>query len=770
LKHLRLLFLISIISGQIACKDKREYDYVGSFISVPTPKNDKTFRTDSDKRHDPCAVFGSRKRTINDYASKRSNSSLYSRHLNYSEHLEYQRLEKLYGNNLRKYNIEFKSNNARESYEDLFGPSSILTLKPEEQITREANQYAKLTRKEIDYYALGLNDKSNNNTIHLDFAECGLFYNPEVNFTIKVWECCRPNWLTKYAFSEQKIFSMFTDFYNYASSEYIKDLRLFPCFDRFMRDFAKQLKTNPEFKRALEGMHNGQEIIDFIQNEADRINKGIQHNQQVINKHNQNVLNTSSIAKELTKLKQQFESELKQDPSHKAEWQARIKELEKTNLNHSKFYGNYKVSSSMNAALANKLNINPANLLRFNGNFLQHQLHKESVSTINIVADLWQKHTSPEFREFLESTILTSHLSICLNRASKVLEAARFNNAAKDLAAVAQGIDVRYKQFGKDIGFFLQHPFDTTLNKCDEIAKSTGNAVISLTKAFAFLLGNVPASHGIPTPHELKKLDNIDRKAQELGKFCDYVSNYLKNAPREEKFKTLGYTVTDFIFSMAEAQAGMKVLSTSGKALKSTIAASGRTLKKLGPIGDEVAKLTGLAIDKGVKATETLLDIAKHQSELVTAEGGVFKFVENALEKEQKVASGFAEVAKDVVKAEKFIEKFNSNIALKRLKSMLVKSNGEAIGDIVGNRTRKIFRTLPGTETDAKAFFEKLVEECGLSHLIKESKTKLGKDLFMVDKPGFGSISYRPISESGFPCIGIDIPEFKGIIQKIKFN
>jgi hypothetical protein len=98
-----------------------------------------------------------------------------------------------------------------------------------------------------------------------------------------------------------------------------------------------------------------------------------------------------------------------------------------------------------------------------------------------------------------------------------------------------------------------------------------------------------------------------------------------------------------------------------------------------------------------------------------------------------------------------------------------VKADGEGIGTKLP-RCEEGNRTLPGDEKTAKEFFEKLVEEAGMSDSIIARKTEDGiGELLVANKPGFGSISFRLETKSGVPGIDINIPEFKGIVEKIKF-
>lgn len=667
MRHLKLLIFISIISGNlnIDCKDKREYAVFGSFISIPYHNKNKSVSCNSSNstsserhrsnKHDPYAVLGNRTRSIDDYNSKQTNKA-YSTYaqalscqrepLNYLEKIEYKRLEKLYGNNLKKYDITYKCNDAPATYQELFGPNSTLTLKPKDQLTQQANEEARFIRNSINYYELGLDDKFNTSSICLDFAECGLFYKPESDITIKAWEWYGPNWVTKYLFSDKKIFSMFTNFYNYSAQEYINDLRLFPCFDRFMQEFAKQIETNPEFKNALQDMDNGYKIIDFIKNEANRINKIGQHNKQILDQHNKKIFQSLPIFKDLKNIEQLFENELKQNPNHKIDWQENINVLEKTLKDPVAFNDKYNFSKN-GISILDYLKINKTYLTSFTGNHLQHHFHKKAVDTINTSAEVWANSVNPEVRNFLEVAVTFAVKCTELNRFGQLFGAANCINAATDLLT---GAVLRCKEIPQNILNFKAHPFDTIINKCDDIAVATYNIITSTTKACKFLLANVPASHGIPTPSELKKLDNIDRKAQELQQVWDHINTYLENTPRTEKLQSLGYFATSTILDVATTTAGFKVLSTlKGSALKAALNVHGKTLKKLGPIGDEVAKLTGLAIDKGVKATESVLDVVRHQPELVTAEGGVFKFVENTLNTEIQFLQSFNNLDKKKV-------------------------------------------------------------------------------------------------------------------------
>lgn len=746
MKRLNLLFFISIISinTQIICWN--DSAWVSSSDSTSS-YNDRSYL------HDPFASLNTKSR---DYYSKRAYSDVLKNnmHLNYQQKIVFEKLEKLYGiTQLKKYYIEFEYDDFLQRY------NSSLTLKPKDIIVQEATLFSKKVRDQLNYYELGL-DTQYSLPSNLNYAQSGLFYEPENEFTIfKLHENYRPNRITKYLFSYKKIFSMFTNFKQYESTEHIEDLRMFSCFDKFMKSFDEKLNTDKEFKDSLLDMDNGQEVIQFIKAEAQRIR---QQDQQT--EFNRIVsFKSSSQGKYFIHLKTFFSN-----GSNKSDCSDRIAAIDKIDADHNDFKKT-NVFKAKSLQILDKLEIDSDDYETFTGNHLQHQLNKESINIIDQASNLWEQYTTPEFRELIEKAVLTTHLSHGLNVAGKLLEAAEFNDAAKAILAVSYGIDQRYRQFGTDIKEFFRHPIDNSLNKCDEIATSMCNAIVSVTRACAFLLGNAPASHGIPTPYELKKLDNIDLGAQKLQKACDVVNKYLNNTSTEQKLQDLGYASTGLLIDFATSKLSLNVLSSTKKAtVKAVNTMRDKSLKQFGKIGDRVSKLTSNIIDKGVKATETLLDAAKKQPELITAEGGLFNFVEKELEKDSKFATGFKEIAKDVAKAEKIIEKFNPQKAEKFLTKKLIKPNGKGIGK--DHPGAQVFnRTLPGDEKTAREFFDNLVNGSGMSDLVVERTAKDGGKLLVADKPGFGSISFRLDTKSGPPGIGINIPKFRGIVQKIKF-
>ncbi len=117
--------------------------------------------------------------------------------------------------------------------------------------------------------------------------------------------------------------------------------------------------------------------------------------------------------------------------------------------------------------------------------------------------------------------------------------------------------------------------------------------------------------------------------------------------------------------------------------------------------------------------------------------------------------------------AEKVVEKAPQiTIDVYKTIEKLVKPNGKLIGE---EGTKITIREIKGTEKNARAFFEKLVEECGGKHLIKaHDKSQNG---LIARFPCGRTIGYRPISNSGHPSI-----DFGGdkalinLIKKIKFT
>ncbi len=79
--------------------------------------------------------------------------------------------------------------------------------------------------------------------------------------------------------------------------------------------------------------------------------------------------------------------------------------------------------------------------------------------------------------------------------------------------------------------------------------------------------------------------------------------------------------------------AALKLAALNGK----------QRLDKLGKIGEEIAEITSLGFQKGISATEVILDWARTNPELVTAEGGLLKFTNNFFENNKELIGFFKE-------------------------------------------------------------------------------------------------------------------------------
>ena len=458
----------------------------------------------------------------------------------------------------------------------------------------EIDRKAKIN--EIDFSKLDLKNNKNQNILPLRFELIGNFSKlneTEIENLFK--NKYNLNDLNK--ITDKRILEIFTDFTYFSFSNYQTFLKAFPVYNRFILSLDKQLNINSEFSNKLiDNTTNGQEIIKFINSEAKNIR--LKFRRLLNTRLKQDCIPSIS----LSDLRSEFANKINSNEIYKQ----RIDAIDKTfESNFAQVTQNYQITNEAEKLLTD-LKTNKELFTRKTGTIADQQLQSEFVTNLNRSADLYNKTKSAHIKAYTQVSTDFLITGAQYNNTNKAL-AYRHADAANDLLAFSEGVTNAFGDNMQAISKFLEDPCKVSKETVCNLAHLAQKAVVSTSKALIWTVVNAPDFDDYNPEIERIKDQNVEAKAKEIRQACDHIVNIIDNMPREEKFKHAGYIITDLILGHYTGKITSRILSLKVTDVKNIIERGAQRLDKLGEVGQEIAKITGMAIKRGLTATLCLI-------------------------------------------------------------------------------------------------------------------------------------------------------------------
>jgi len=556
--------------------------------------------------------------------------------------------------------------------------------------------------KSLDFTKLDLTNPK------IDFAKSGYFSKTPDSFDLYV------SYKDQSAYTKEETVKKFNLFFKFTDPEYIAHLkRDFPeIFNGFIKNHNEQLQSNPEFQHGLNeaydihGNYNGDKIIKVIESEAIRIKN----------------LNAQPGLK---KVRNSILSNFRRDKNSNV-LKERLRIFDEMIVNPKPFTFSMKLSDNAKKLLPG-LKIDAESLETNTGNLVQQTNHVTFVNAINESAEIYAKYSEQEVKDYLATTIEVANKGIALNRENNLEAAYGFVDATNDMKALFKGADNAFKDNGKGLIEFLKHPISGTFKKGKELGILVKNVTVSTAKAIMWSVAYAP-DHEFYNP-EIEAINNqaIQAKADEIKQVAEVLLKTFDSLPREKKLEQIGYLITDYYVSGWKGNLTANTLSQITDVQKN-VERGKKLLEGLGEIGDDVARITGLAVEKGAKFVNDKLDKFKANPKFVTAEGLVFEFVDDVKQKGNLLKQDVNDKSKKVIDTAKNVTKPVIDTAKKVTQS--IRTAADVIKETLVNATNvyeleKFAEKIPGGK-ELMEKIDKLRKEAVLLEKAGKQSDKLG--------------------------------------------
>lgn len=509
--------------------------------------------------------------------------------------------------------------------------------------------------------SMGLKDASRTDLIDVDFFQIGSWGHNSLTRVKSIIDHINFKGIANGIYSENDIFNFFTDFSKYENSDYREFLKTFKCHDRFMIGTDIKLKTDLEFSKKFHSLGFAQ-TTHHIHKEAQRIqSQNLQVNnselspsslksltqdevQQIRVAENtqltQELKNADLIplSNDLNHLKDQCEEQQKhtEDNGHIIQRKAAcISTLE----NPSQVVRSYDLTIQDRAYLV-RSGLDPKKFETCTGNIVEQQIHYEHLTVIKRAAKL-DMSTNELCKNLAHGATNFSCISANFGQEKQYAKSYIFADAANSLLDFGENVLNNFKMQGEgaynrlleEIASAKQF-YDKPQETLTKLAKDYYNVITSVSKAIgSFAIENIGEILN-PVINE-RKIELAIDLTKEIAKVCKNIADKLSDMSPQELNKAYGYLLTDITITSAKTKGVTKIATMSAPMLKASITRGKQALDNLGVMGQEIAEIAGIALQKGVRATETVLDLVRHNPELAAAEGGVAKFVHETFEKEK---------------------------------------------------------------------------------------------------------------------------------------